>query len=125
MKEFMFLIRNQGDAKAGLSPEQHGQFLKACEIYIEKLKKGGNLISAQPMVREGNMISGTPGAFKEGPYTETGEQIVGYYRILAKDLEEAKALAKENPEFAWSSTAKIEVRPVKMMEVSTSFVYPK
>lgn len=125
MKEFMLFIRNEGDAKADLSAEQHQQFLNACEVYIEKLKKNGNLKSAQPIVREGKIISGTPGDWKEGPYNETKEIIVGYYHILAENLDDAIAIAKENPEFAYTKTARIEVRPVKMMEESTAYVYPK
>jgi hypothetical protein len=124
MKEFMLLIRNEGDAKAALSPEQLQQFLKACQVYIEELKKNGNLISAQPLVREGKMITGTPGTFGEGPYNEGKEIIVGYYHILAKDLGEATAIAQLNPEFAFVKGAKIELRPIKMLEQSTSYVYP-
>jgi len=125
MKEFMLLIHNEGDGKAALSPEQQQQFLKACQVYIEDLKKKGNLKSAQPLVREGKMISGTPNAFKDGPYNESSEIIVGYYHILANDINEAIVIAKGNPEFAFNKTAKIEVRPIKMMEQSTNYVYPK
>jgi len=125
MKEFKLLIRNLNSSKESFSPEEHDKFLKACEVYIEKLKKNKNLISAQPLVREGKMIAGTPGAFKEGPYSDTKEVIVGYYHILAKDLDDAVAIAKENPEFAFTTTARIEVRPIKTKEVTTSYVYPK
>ena len=125
MKEFMLLIRNLGDNKANMSTEQQQQFLKACEVYIGDLMKKGNLKSAQPLVREGTMISGTPGAFKDGTYNESKEIIVGYYHILANDMDEAIAIAKRNPEFAYNTAAKIEVRPVKMMEQSTNYVYPK
>ncbi|HEY4784963.1 MAG TPA: YciI family protein [Bacteroidales bacterium] len=125
MKEFMLLIRNEGDGKAALSPEQQQQFLKACQVYIEDLMKKGNLKGAQPLVREGTMVSGSVGAFKDGPYNETKEIIVGYYHILANDLDEAIAIAKRNPEFAFVKGAKIEVRPIKMAEQSTNFVYPK
>ena len=125
MKEFMLIIRNEGEGKSALSPEEQQQFLKACQVYIEGLMKNGNLKAAQPLVREGRMISGTPGAFKDGPYNETKEIIVGYYHILAKDLDEAIAIAKRNPEFAFIKGAKIEVRPVKTKEPSTSFEYPK
>lgn len=125
MKEFKLLIRNTSDSKESFSTEQHDKFLKSCEVYIEKLKKNGNLISAQPLVREGVMVSGTPGAFKERPYSDSKEVIVGYYHILAKDLAEAVAIAKENPEFSYTSTARIEVRPIKTREVTTSYVYPK
>jgi hypothetical protein len=125
MKEFMLLIRNGEDGKAGLSPEQQQAFLKACQIYIEDLMKKGNLKGAQPLVSEGKMVSGTPGAFKDGPYNEAKEIIVGYYHILAKDLDEAVAIAKRNPEFAFVKGARIEVRPIKTTEQSTGFEYPK
>lgn len=71
------------------------------------------------------MVSGNPGNFKEGPYSETEEVIVGYYHILAKDLDDAIAIAKENPEFAYTKTARIEVRPIKSKEITTKYVYPK
>jgi hypothetical protein len=125
MKEFMLLIRNMADGKAGLSPEQQQDFLNACQVYIEDLIRKGNLKSAQPLVREGKMVSGTPGAFKDGPYNEVKEIIVGYYHILARDLDEAVAIAQGNPEFAFVKGARIEVRPIKMIEPSTGFEYPK
>jgi len=125
MKEFMLLIRNQVDHQAAWSSEQHQKFLKACESYIGKLKTEGKLLSAQPLVREGRIISGTTGAWKETPFNETKEVQVGYYHILAIDMDEAIATAKENPEFAFGTTARIEVRPIKMKEETTNFVYPK
>lgn len=125
MKEFMLLIRNTSDFKSSLSPEQQKQFLKDCMVYIENLKKNGNLFGAQPLVREGKMICGEPGAWKDGPYNETKEIILGYYHIRANNMEEAINIAKGNPEFAYGRNAKIEVRPIKMVEESTSYEYPK
>jgi hypothetical protein len=125
MKEFMLLIRNEIDHQAAWSPEQQQQFLKKCEVYIGNLTKEGQLKSAQPLVREGTMISGSKGAWKEGPFNETKEVIVGYYHLLAEDLNEAVAIAKENPEFEYGTTARIEVRPIKTKEEGTGFVYPK
>ena len=125
MREFMLLIRNDGDGKSALSPEQQQQFLNDCMAYIQNLIRDGKLKGAQPLVREGKMVSGRPGAFKDGPYNESKEIIVGYYHIIAKDMEEAIAIAQRNPEFAYIKGAKIEVRPIKTVEESTSFVYPK
>ena len=121
----MLLIRNEGDGKSALSPEQQQQFLNDCMVYIQNLIRDGKLKGAQPLVREGKMVSGRPGAFKDGPYNESKEIIVGYYHIVAKDMEEAIAIARQNPEFAYIKGAKIEVRPIKTVEESTSFVYPK
>jgi hypothetical protein len=123
MKEFMLLIRNEIDHQAAWSPEQHREFLKKCETYIDDLKKEAKLLSAQPLVREGRIISGTKGAWQDIPFNETGEVQVGYYHIRATDMDEAVSIAKENPEFEYGTTARIEVRPVKMKEESTNYIY--
>jgi Uncharacterized protein conserved in bacteria len=125
MKEFMLLIRNEIDHQAAWPPERHQEFLKKCEVYIANLKKDGKLLSAQPLVREGRIISDSKGAWKDKPFNETKEVIVGYYHILAEDINNAIAIAKGNPEFEYGTTARIEVRPVKMKEEKTDFVYPK
>ena len=125
MKEFMLLIRNKIDHQTGWSSEQHEQFLRKCETYIGNLKKEGKLISAQPLVREGKIISGKKGDWKDIPFDETKEVQVGYYYILADDMEEAVSIAKDNPEFDYGTTARIEVRPIKTKEETTHFVYPK
>ena len=124
MKEFMFFIRKQSDSKESLSPDKHQQFLKSCESYIGKLKSEGKLISAQPIDRAGHIISGKTGTWKEVPFNETTEVIGGYYHILAKNLEEAIDIAKRNPEFEFNIGTRIEVRPIKMKEDATGFVYP-
>ena len=124
MKEFMLLIRNEIDHQASWSQDKHQQFLKACQVYIEDLKSHGNMISAQPLIREGKMVSGTKGNWLDGSFHDSKEVIVGYYHILAENLEQAVAIAKRNPEFEYGTKARVEVRPVKMKEDATSFKYP-
>ena len=124
MKEFMLLIRNEIDHQASWSQDKHQQFLKACQVYIEDLKSDGKLISAQPLIREGRMVSRTKGNWQDGPFHDSKEVILGYFHVLAEDLDEAVAIAKRNPEFEHGTTARVEVRPVKMKEESTSFKYP-
>lgn len=123
-KEFMLLIRNQNDRFAGFSPAKNSDFLEVCRVYIDRLTKEGKLKAAQPMAREGKMLSGAGGNWHEGPFNESDEVIVGYYHILANDLAEAIEIAKGNPEFAFTSTARVEVRPIKTAEQTTQFVYP-
>ncbi len=121
----MLLIRNKLDHQSAWPDEQHQRFLKKCESYIGDLKKNGKLISAQPLVREGKIISGTTGDWKEIPFNEKEEVQTGYYHILAADINEAVEIAKRNPEFEFSATARIEVRSIKTKEKTTGFVYPK
>jgi hypothetical protein len=120
----MLLIRNEGDHQVTWSPEKHQLFLGECMDYIGNLRKEGKLKPAQPLERHGKIISGSKGVFKDGPFNEGKEVIVGYYHILAKDMDEAIVIAKANPEFEYGTTARIEVRPIKVKEESAGYIYP-
>lgn len=124
-REFMLYIRNAGDAKKALSADQHLAFIKQCETYIGLLKAEEKLISAQPIVREGYVISKNENAWTQVAIDPSNEVQVGYYHIVAKDMDEAIAIAKSNPEFEYVPSATIEVRPIKIKEEQTNFVYPK
>jgi len=120
----MFYIRNEKDAKKSLTEEQHLAFIKQCEVYIGKLKSGNKLIAAQPIVREGVIIKKSENGWVEKDIATDTETQVGYYHILANDMDEAIKIAKDNPEFAYVPSATIEVRPIKTKEAETGFVYP-
>jgi len=124
MQEFMFLIHNTEDSKSSFTPEKEKEFVTACQVYIEALTKAGKMISAQPLIRQGKVISKTNEEWLEVPLDKSKLIQVGYYHILANDLDDAIAIAKGNPEFQYTSTANIEVRPIKMNEEVTQFVYP-
>ncbi len=85
MKEFTLLIRNEIDHQASWSEEKHRQFLRSREQYIEKLMKDGKLKIAEPLFREGFIVSRSDEKWKEIPFNEAKEVQVGYYHILARD----------------------------------------
>ncbi len=97
MKEYMLHIRNVGDGKAGMSPEQHLAFVKGCEDYIGILKKVNRLIAvAQPLIREGKVITKQKGEWVETPVNAAKEIQVGYYHIRAGKLwRDAITIAKK------------------------------
>ena len=119
MKEFMFYIRNEKDAKKSLTAESHLAFIKKCETYIGVLKSENKLIASQPIVREGVVIKKSGNDWTERSIETDQETQVGYYHILAKDIAEAIKIAKENPEFEFVPSASIEVRPIKTKESET------
>jgi len=121
----MLYIRNKGDAKKALSPAEHLAFIKQCEVYIGELKANNSLIAAQPIVREGATINRNGNDWNVVAINPDHEVQVGYYHLKADNLEEAISIAKRNPEFAFVPSASIEVRPIKMKEEQTGFVYPK
>jgi hypothetical protein len=124
MKEFMLLVLNSGTSKNSLPADQQTEFVKKCEVYIHRLKRDGKLIAAQPLMKEGRIVSRSHGQWVESRISDNREVQVGYYHIVARDLVEAITIAKDNPEFDYSVTARIEVRPVKTTEERTGFVYP-
>lgn len=124
MKEYMLYIRNRKDAKKTLTENQLLAFLKKCETYIGKLQSEKKLIAAQPIVREGIVLKKTENGWSEKDIIADEETQVGYYHILATDLDDAIKIAKNNPEFEYVHSASIEVRPIKTKEVATGFVYP-
>ena len=125
MQEFMLYIRNEKDAKKSLTEAEHLAFIKKCETYIGVLKSKNKLIAAQPIVRTGIKIKKVQNKWIEKDIANDIEVQVGYYHIIADDLEDAIRIAKENPEFEYVPSASIEVRPIKMKEVETGFIYPK
>ena len=124
MQEFMFYIRNTKEAKLSLTESEHLAFIKRCEVYINDLKKENKLIAAQPLIREGVIVSKAANNWNEKNICYDKEIQVGYYHIRAVDINEAIKIAKENPEFEYVPSASIEVRPIKTKEIETGFEYP-
>ncbi|MFS4456974.1 YciI family protein [Maribacter sp. 2304DJ31-5] len=115
MQEFMIFIKTKGDHLAELSPEQQQAHVQKIGRYIGGLMESGKLKGAQPLEMDGAVIHGNKGNFKDGPFNESKEVIVGYFHILAENLEEAITIAKANPMFE-SQEATIEIRPIKQMD---------
>lgn len=125
MKEYMFYIRNTGDAKAALSAEKHLEFVKKCEVYIGDLKSKGKLIAAQPLVRGGIILSQGGNSWETVQIDQNKEVQVGYYHIMADGMDDAISIAMQNPEFEYVPSATIEIHEIKTKEEKTDFEYPK
>lgn len=111
----MLFVRTEGDHLINMSAEEQQKHVRKIGNYIGRLMQEGKLKGAQPLDMEGKIIRGSKGVFKDGPFNEGKEVIVGYFHILAKDLNEAIQIAKANPMFE-DTEGRIEVRPVKSME---------
>jgi hypothetical protein len=115
MKEFLLLIRAEGDYCEAMPPELYKAHIKKVGNCIDNLLKAGKLKGAQPLGMDGMMLSNDKKVFKDGPFIESKEVIVGYFHILAKDLSEAREIAMANPVFE-DTDARIEIRAVKNEE---------
>lgn len=121
MKEFMLYVRNDGSE---LPADVELTFLKACEAYIGELTEQGKLVSAQPLGDEGTIVVKNASGWSQKPCRAGGEINAGYYHIRAESLDDAIAIARRNPEFAFRPSASIEVRGIKSDEETTGYVYP-
>jgi len=108
----MLYIHDAGDAKTALSQDEHLAFVKKCEVYIGRLKAEDKLITAQPVVREGFIVTKNKDGWSKMVIDPAKEVQVGYYDVKANDIEEAVP------------SAGIEMRPIKIKEEQTNFIYP-
>jgi hypothetical protein len=115
MKEFLLLIRAEGDYYEAMPAELYQAHIKKVGRYIDNLLKEGKLKGAQPLGMEGLMLTNNKSVFKDGPFIESKEVIVGYFHIFAKDLNEAREIAIANPVFE-DTDARIEIRAIKQEE---------
>jgi hypothetical protein len=105
-----------------LSGAELDAIVSRCPAYDEALRRSGHLVvqaslgpaQATTTVRPRN---GRP-AVTDGPFTETKEQVGGFFIIEAKDLNEAIRVASMHPaahlgeRVGWG----IEVRPIEGFE---------
>jgi hypothetical protein len=112
MKEFLLLIRTEGDVWTSLSPNQLQEHIEKGTSYIGGLIKDGKLKSAAPLDKGSRIVTENNGVIKDGPFNEAKEVIAGYFHIVAKDVQEAVEIAKANPIFRDIPT-KIEVHLLK------------
>jgi len=115
MKEFLLLIRQDGDTLNNMSPEELQNHAQKFAAYIGKLMKEGKLKSAQPLEGGGKIVSGKKGVTKDGPFNESKEVVAGYFLVLASDIDEAVEIARANPVFEYGE-GKIEIRPIRKLE---------
>ncbi len=108
--EYLLLFRGSQWDK-GLSPEQLQKTLDQFMGWFERLKQQGKVKGGQPLERTGKIVSGKNGrTVADGPFAESKEAIGGYFMLLANDLDEAVAIARECPVLEFGST--VEVRPI-------------
>ena len=115
MKDFLLLIRTEGDVWTSLSPKQLQDHIEHGTAYFGKLMKGGKLKSAAPVDKGSRIVTDQNGIMKDGPFNETKEVIAGYFHIVANDIQEAVEIAKANPIFRDIPT-RIEVHMMKAID---------
>jgi hypothetical protein len=112
-KEYLLLIYEPESLWVNMSEAKKGEIFGKYFAFSGELRKAGlfvdgaaltpTMASKSVKLREGKRL------VSDGPFAETKEQLGGYYRIWAKDLDHAVALSKKIPAI---ETGTIEIRPV-------------
>jgi len=104
MKEFMLIFRNSNPAADTPSPEQMQERMNwlAGIAAQNKLVDKGNRLSMgnAKTVQPDNIVT-------DGPFTEIKEFIRGYIVVKTATIDEAVALAKENPVLKMGGSVKV------------------
>jgi hypothetical protein len=108
--QYLLLFRSN-EWYNSLSSEELQTAMNKFKAWFESLNTKGILRGAQPLAREGKIVSGKNGhVVADGPFAESKEAIGGYFLLAVDSLDEAIAVAKTSPALEYG--AQIEVRPV-------------
>ena len=115
--KFMLIVHHNEDAFEKIDKETQSQLLTESIELTHQLHATGQYVHASPLhpaatgvivrVREGKPL------VTDGPFSETREQIAGYFLVNAKDLTDAISIAARVP---GARIGTIEVRPLREIE---------
>ncbi len=113
--KYLCLAYEEEDKLNSLSSSEWDLLRDQTLAYVQNLKDGGLLVSAEALqsvhtattvrVRAGRL------SLTDGPFAETKEQLGGFFVINARDLNEALQVASRWPSAQLGS---IEVRPIEV-----------
>jgi hypothetical protein len=110
---FMLLLRG-GVSNRELSPDELQRQIERYMNWIEQLRRDGHFVAGEPLDETGKLLSGKDGStITDGPFTESKEEVGGYFIIRASSLGAAVELAKGCPILRNNGT--VEVRPIQMV----------
>ena len=104
--EYLVISRGQWDASA--SPDEVQRAIDQFYVWYEGNLAAGRMKRGSRLTPECKLVSAR--SITDGPFTETKEVVGGYWFIVAESLEDAAALAAENPCLAFGLV--LEIRPL-------------
>ena len=91
-----YLVISRGQWDKDLPPERIQAAIDQFYAWLERLVDEGTMKLGQRLSDQGATVAQS-GITMDGPFGETKEVIGGYWFIMAKNLEEAAAIAAQNP----------------------------
>ena len=109
-----YLVISRGKWDADKSPEEIQTAIDKFYDWHARLVAEGKMRGGQRLATEGKVVSRH--GVTDGPFAEAKEVIGGYWHILAGSLEEAAAIAAQNPCAACGLV--YEIRPIEPIRAS-------
>lgn len=116
--QYMLLIYTNEGPLSKQKPEDYQKGMEGHRALMEETAQRGILVSANPLrpsVTAKTIRTESSGTqtITDGPFTETKEQLAGYYLLECKDIDEALAYAARIPtRCAGGGVGAVEVRPL-------------
>ena len=114
MKDFMLIFLNTDYADLGLSPEEIQNRMQKWFEWHEKMSAQGIVKHGEALEPEVSRISGKDRIVTDNVTLTAKELIGGYYVVQAKDLNAAKEIAQDFPDYDLGGT--VEIREVMVFE---------
>lgn len=113
--QYMFLVRGAACDQGSLSPEQMQTQMREVYDWIDGLTKQGVMTAAQPLTRQGKLVSGKGGSvISDGIAAESKESVGGFFIVNAATFDEAVSIARTSP--AFNHGAILEVRQIASLD---------
>lgn len=109
-----FLVLSRGKWDSDKSPEEIQRAIDAFYVWHDRLVQEGRLKPGQRLATQTKLVSRS--GVRDGPYAEAKEVVGGYWFFCATNLQEAVALASQNPCLACGLT--FEIRPIESERAS-------
>lgn len=103
-----YLVLSRGQWRADASPEAVQGAIDAFYVWYEQGLAQGRLKPGSRLAQSARIVA--HGLVTDGPFAETKEWVGGYWFIVAQTLEQAAAIAAENPCLAFGLS--LEIRPL-------------
>ena len=110
MARYMLILKGGGEAWASYTPEQVQGMMQKYTDWTQEIVNKGIFLAGDPLQETGRVVSMRDGAPVDGPYTETKENIAGYYVIKADNYDQAVEVSKGCPALLHGGA--VEVREV-------------
>lgn len=116
MRAFLFIFRVDYSKMKELSAEELKKVSESAKSWIASVADKGKLADkGNRLVPNSGKVLKSERLVTDGPYVETKESINGYLVVKAATLDEAAALAKDNPIFQFDIGGSVEVRGISAL----------